>query len=168
MKKILFIAFAFISLSLSAQIDSSNLQLPIKLTIKVKYWAIAGSYITNKSAFSDTVLKCIGSGTQLDSLYTGTVRAGRFYQFFQRWVSDPVGANYTLLYEILNSTAANGGIYPQLNQFIANGTANEKKIAQWLKSQIQDLMTRHAAASDTQILKGIINLQTLQSNPSDQ
>lgn len=166
MKYILILLLAF-SFSANAQTDSSKLQLPIKLTLRVKYWALLGNYLTVSSPVADTALKCVGSGNVLDSISTGTIRAGRFLQFLQRWSSERGGEIYTDLDQLVTSTAANGGLIAQLNVHINNGTATQKAIASWLKSEVLKLIASLSAVNDERKTIGIQNLKDLQNNATD-
>lgn len=167
--KYLVIVLIVFSFSANAQTDSSQLNLPIKLTLKVKIWKQIGYYLTVKSNFSDTVLKCVGSGNLNDSLSSGTIRAGRFVQFLEKWFGEESGTNYDLLNELATSTAAQGGLLPQLNVIINSGssTASQKQIAAWLKTQVQSLFTRKTAVGTERGTIGFQNLQNLGSNISD-
>ncbi len=164
MKVFLISLLVSFSINASAQVDSSDLQIPIRLSLKVKYWALIGAYPLSMrdSRFADTLRKCIGSGTALDSVSAGTIRAGRFLQFFQQLTAESSGATYKLLNDLLTSTQAQdgwSGLLQQLNSQIANGTQQQKAIAQWLKSKAQQMLSEKGAVSDNLIQAGIANLQ---------
>ncbi len=163
MKVFLISLLVSFSINANAQADSSDLQIPIRLNLKVKYWAMIGAYPLSirDSRFTDTLRKCIGSGTALDSVSTGTIRAGRFLQFFQQVTAESSGATYKLLNELLTSTQAQdgwSGLLQQLNSQIANGTAQQKIIALWLKNKAQQMLSDKQAISDNLIQIGISNL----------
>jgi len=167
MKKILFAIGLLLSVSAFSQVDSSALQLPIRLSIKVKFWAIAGSNLQTKSPFSDTALLCVGSGNNIDSIASGTVRAGRFLRAFEIFANSNCGDNYTSLHELINSNAANGGLIAQLNNYIQNGTLSQKRISAWLKKEVISIMNQHAVSNQLQITNGILNLQGLTNSITD-
>lgn len=161
MKKILFCLALLTSLHSFAQTDSAS--LPITVQLPVKGWALMANYMSESPAWADrkapdVLALLIGSGTQLDSLSTGTLRAAQIISFVRRLKAERNGTIETVARSIFNNAPSITGYTALLTQIQAkaNGAGPQKNAATYIVNQYNSY-TQTLSDLYTQMIKSGID-----------
>ena len=158
MKQIFLFTAVLLSLTASAQIDTSK--VTITLTLKQKHIAYMGAELSKANTLADqpvrdSMIKYIGSGTLPDSIMTTKFKAGVVLKFIQAAFRDQSGTVYSMVNELATSTQAQGwaGLINQLNT--KKGQAGpEQGVSIWLYDEIMDWFNRHQGVYLEKITQG--------------
>lgn len=165
MKKLILILLVVSSINVNAQLDSTgvvdstmneyskkNIAVTLPLKGIVLYAYYASEVITwDRRKEPDAFKPLIGSGTKPDSLINVTVNGKLIADFVIRLMGERHGVIDGVIKSVLHNSPAIPGYTSLVNQVgakLANGTANEKKAAEYIIWRYN----RHAA-----LLNGITN-----------
>lgn len=123
------------SLNVSAQ-NYADSTITLQLTQRVAYWVAKGITITADTRKTPDILTgYVGSGTQPDSLFTVTLKAGLLRNGLELLLTRPLLLTLTDYNSIILGVPAIPGYTSLKNQIVskANGNSDEKQTAIWLR-----------------------------------